>query len=63
MSTTSDGEAMPMRPQHPQQQQPQQPQFRGQDPFRDFWEPFEKFFGQPPPRDDGDRALRALLSG
>ena len=22
---------------------------------------FEKFFGQPPPRDDGDRALRALL--
>jgi shikimate dehydrogenase len=23
---------------------------------------FEKFFGQPPPRDDGDRALRALLT-
>jgi len=24
---------------------------------------FERFFGQPPPRDDGDRALRALLGG
>jgi len=24
---------------------------------------FEKFFGQPPPRDDGDRELRALLTG
>ena len=23
---------------------------------------FEKFFGEPPPRDDGDRALRALLA-
>jgi shikimate dehydrogenase len=23
---------------------------------------FERFFGQPPPRDDGDRALRALLT-
>jgi shikimate dehydrogenase len=23
---------------------------------------FERFFGQPPPRDDGDRGLRALLS-
>jgi shikimate dehydrogenase len=22
---------------------------------------FAKFFGHPPPRDDGDRALRALL--
>jgi shikimate dehydrogenase len=24
---------------------------------------FEKFFGQAPPRDDGDRELRALLAG
>jgi len=23
---------------------------------------FEKFFGEPPPRDDGDAELRALLS-
>jgi shikimate dehydrogenase len=23
---------------------------------------FEKFFGDPPPRDEGDRELRALLS-
>ena len=23
---------------------------------------FERFFGQPPPRDDGDRALRAILT-
>jgi serine protease Do len=54
VSTTSDGESMPMRP---QQQQPQQPQFRGQDPFRDFWEPFEKFFGPQPRQRFRQRSL------
>jgi serine protease Do len=46
ISTTSEAES-PRIPEH----------FGGQDPFRDFWEPFERFFGPLPRRPFRQRSL------
>jgi serine protease Do len=48
ISTTSEGETPRMPP---------QPFGRGEDPFREFWEPFERFFGPMPPRQFRQRSL------
>jgi serine protease Do len=47
ISTTSEGETSALP----------QPFGRGEDPFREFWEPFERFFGPVPPRHFRQRSL------
>src|SRR5262245_44740895 len=54
ISTSSEGEQPQFSPR--QFQGPQGPG-QGQDPFRDFWEPFERFFGPMPKRPFRQRSL------
>ena len=54
ISTSSEGEQPQFSPRQFQQPPGQGP---GQDPFRDFWEPFERFFGPMPRRPFRQRSL------